>query len=362
MRKLATIRTINSIEPIPDADAIELARIDGWQVVVKKGDFHAGDSCVYCEIDSVLPAREEFEFLRKNHFRIRTVKMRKVLSQGIAFPLTILNGHIPEGIDIKLDDDVTEYLGIVKYEPNIPACLAGTIRGTFPTNYFHKTDEERIQNFSLKDINKILDTPLYVTEKIDGSSVTYGVIDGEFHVCSRNMDLKPDDKNAYWQFAIRENLEEKLLKYCSDNNIRTFCIQGELIGPGIQKNKYKQDQLNVLLFYAYNADVDLYLGRPNFVLDICCHWQLTMVPYLYYETYTTLRDILSEATGCDINGNIDQEQRQQLFDILIAMADGKSALTDGPREGLVFRCPHSMNSANKVSFKVISNAYLLKEE
>ncbi len=146
MRKLATIATIDQILPHPNADTLELAKIRGWQVVVKKGEFQSGDLCVYCEIDAVMPERPEFEFLRDRKFRIKTIRLRGELSQGICFPLSIL----PMG-EVYLEplegDDVTEALGIQLHQPPIPACLSGDVNGVFPS-FIPKTDCERIQNHS----------------------------------------------------------------------------------------------------------------------------------------------------------------------------------------------------------------------
>jgi len=148
MRKLATIEKIIDLQPIKNSDFLERATIKGWQLVVKKGEFSTGDFCVYFEVDSILPIRPEFEFLRKNcwnsrynGFRIRTVKLRGQISQGIAFPLSILGDRnlsvLNEGYDL------TEELGIQKYVPEIPSCLSGTVEGLFP-NFIPKTDEERV--------------------------------------------------------------------------------------------------------------------------------------------------------------------------------------------------------------------------
>jgi hypothetical protein len=185
-RKLATIERISAINPIPDADAIEGATIRGWSVVVKKGEHQVGDLVVYCEIDSVLPERPEFEFLRPRGFRIRTIKLRNQISQGIIFPLHILDsvGQFqsvlgePEydllllygdnkGIPIVEGENVTELLGVTKYEPQIPACLGGIAKGSFPSHSI-RTDEERIQN--LVDIYDEYKTKYTwtATEKLDG--------------------------------------------------------------------------------------------------------------------------------------------------------------------------------------------------
>jgi RNA ligase (TIGR02306 family) len=143
MRKLATVRKVNEIRPIDGADMIVLAVVDGWKCVVKKDEFRLGDLAVYCEIDSFLPIREEFEFLRKSSFkrmddkegfRLRTVKLRGQISQGLLLPISILNRKAEFG------EDVTEELGIEKYEPPTPTCLSGKVIGPFPVTV-QKTDE-----------------------------------------------------------------------------------------------------------------------------------------------------------------------------------------------------------------------------
>ena len=171
-RKLASIRKISNIEPIVGADKIELVTVDGWKVVVAKDvGYKIGDFVIYCEIDSFLPVREEFEFLRKSSFkkmgdqegfRLKTIKLRGQISQGLILPLSVLEGEDemkigiskqPWGEQLQLGPydnalvieegvDVTEMLGIQKYEAPIPAELAGKVKGSFPS-FLSKTDEER---------------------------------------------------------------------------------------------------------------------------------------------------------------------------------------------------------------------------
>ncbi|MDB5308575.1 MAG: ligase, partial [Gemmataceae bacterium] len=145
MRKLASIQVVNAVEPIPNADAIERVRVLGWWVVGKKGDFEKGDQVVYCEIDSLLPERPEFEFLRTSSFkpaqtdaagatiqptgfRIKTVKLRGQVSQGICFPLSVL----PPGAPTGEGEDVTDWLGVRKWEPPVPVGMGGKVKGGFP--------------------------------------------------------------------------------------------------------------------------------------------------------------------------------------------------------------------------------------
>lgn len=180
MRKLASIRTIAEIRPIPGADLIELAIVDGWQCVVKKGEFSPGDPCCYIEIDSVLPVRPEYEFLRKGchrkaewlpggeGFRIKTVKLRGQISQGLALPITT---------DHDEGEDVTDALGIVLWDPPVSANLRGQARGNFPS-YIPKTDQERAQNCLRKLTESYGDHTFEATLKLDGSSCTIYAKDG----------------------------------------------------------------------------------------------------------------------------------------------------------------------------------------
>jgi RNA ligase (TIGR02306 family) len=352
-RKLATVEIIKDLQPIPDADAIEVATVRGWHVVVKKGDFFIGDMCVYCEIDSVLPPRPEFEFLEKSKYRIRTIKLRGCLSQGIVFPVSILKD---KEILLEPGVDITEILGITKYEPPIPACLSGQVKGNFPY-FLHKTDEERIQN-NVYLVDKYKGVVFYASEKIDGTSFTCYVKNGEFGVCSRKLELKREDpvrvevsendivdglnvgnrfdtRNTHWKIVDDNDLENKL-KSLNTN----IALQGEIIGEGIQGNKYKIKGQVVKFFNAYLIDEDRYLDYFDFENTVCGDLGLEIVP------------IVSE--NFILPDTVDE---------LLKLADGKSLLNPNTlREGLVFRpLTESIDSKiGRLSFKVISNAFLDK--
>lgn len=190
MRKLASVRIVAQTCPIDGADLIEAAVVDGWKCVVKRGEFKPGDPVIYCEIDSFLPIRDEFEFLRKSSFktmgdqegfRLKTVKLRGQISQGLLLPVSILNRDAVPG------EDVSEELGIQKYEPPIPACLTGEVIGPFPVS-IQKTDEERVQNLA-QDFASYSGQLFYVTEKLDGTSLT-AFYDSGFGVCGRNLAVR----------------------------------------------------------------------------------------------------------------------------------------------------------------------------
>lgn len=265
-RKLATIQTIREINLIPNADALEVASVLGWKVVIKKGEFKVGDLCIFCEIDCLLPIREEFEFLRKGcykkndngeGFRIKTVRLRGQISQGICFPLSILPKGIEFGVIEEEGKDVTELLGIEKYIPAIPAELKGLVKGQFPS-FMPKTDETRVQ--VLQDVlTRHKGKFCYITEKVDGASVTYFYNKGEFGVCSRNLELSETEGNALWKFARENKIEEKLRALGTN-----IAIQGELIGVGIQKNNLKLPEKKVLFFNVFDIDQYKYLNFTFF--------------------------------------------------------------------------------------------------
>lgn len=335
MRKLASIQKIRALEPIEGADAIEKATVLGWQLVVKKGEFAVGDLAVYCEIDSLLPDRPEFDFLKPRGMRIKTIRLRGQISQGICFPLSVL----PSDFEVKEDADCTEALGVVKYEPALPACLSGIAKGKFPS-FIPKTDETRVQVLQAL-LDKYQGEKCYVTEKLDGSSTTYYVKDGEFGVCSRNLELVEDMENSFWKVARQMDIEAKLR--ATGKNIS---IQGELIGEGIQGNKLKLKGQTIRFFNAFDIDKFEYLNISDFqqLLD---ELDLPMVPIIALD-YELENDI----------------------DALIKMATIKSQiLADVWAEGIVIRpCTEKMDlqllnengNQGRVSFKAINPEFLLK--
>ncbi len=286
MRKLASIQKVLAIDPIEGADAIVRATVLGWQLVVKKDEFRVGDLVIYCEIDSLMPDRPEFEFLRPRAMRIKTARLRGQISQGICFPLNFLPADFP----IEEGADCTQALGIIKYEPPIPACLVGQIEGMFPS-FIPKTDETRVQ--LLQDVlNRFAGEKCYITEKLDGSSVTYFIKDGEFGVCSRNLQLKEDDTNSFWKKAISLDIEAKL-RTLNGN----FALQGEIVGEGIQHNKLKLKGQIVRFFNIFNIDTASYFYFEDFK-NTLEKLELPMVPVLStdYALGNDIGEIVKMAT------------------------------------------------------------------
>ena len=337
MRKMASVRRIDDIHSIPNADTIECAIVGGWKVVVKRGEFQVGDLAVYCEIDSWIPHdvapflskdKEPREFNGIRGERLRTVKLRGQISQGLLLQLNdLLKMKYDGSAVVEEGDDVSEMFGIQKYEPPIPAQLAGVARGMFP-GFIPKTDQERCQNL-VQEIAEWMTADLTweMTEKLDGSSMTVYHRDGEVGVCSRNLELKEDDSNSFWVTARTHNLPNRLRALG-----RNIALQGELIGEGIQGNPYRIRGQGFYLFDIYDIDQSRYL-TPAERMVLAEELSVVSVPLI--ATDTTLDSV----------------------DALLARAEGKSQLNVlAEREGVVFKC----NERPELHFKAISNRFLLK--
>lgn len=340
MRKLVTLRKVSKLIPIKDADVIEIAQVDGWQCVVKKGEFVEGEWGIYFEIDSMIPHRDWCDHLFKNQkdidrgfLRIKTIRLRGQLSQGLMLPLPLL-----------LDTDLTEAIGVYKYEPPIPEDMSAKSR--FPS-FISKTDEERIQNLvdKLPEWSKKL---VYESEKLEGSSITFHCVKNtdetdevnqvwEYGVSSRNLELKLEVENSDGILVLAENkfvstarrmcIPEKMLEWCAHND-KDLVLQGELIGTGIQGNIYDLKEKTIRFFTAQDGKNKKY-NYDEFI-EIMNEVELETVPML------------------NVNVSLSDS-----FEKLLADADGRSELYNTPREGVVYR---AMDGS--FSFKVVSNKYL----
>lgn len=248
-RHLATVRTVRGLEPIPNADLIERAVIDGWNVVVKKGEFAVGESCLYFEIDSMLPVTDSrFAFLAARGVindemgewhRLRTAKLRGVISQGLALPIA----GFPETADTA---DLTAALGVRKFEQPLPG---GNAIGPFPIEYASKTDAERVQNL-VDEWDVLRQATWRATEKIDGTSCTviWDVTEQRVRVCGRNWEIGVGD-NMYWDAVRRYELEALAHTFATDYDAsHSVALQCEIYGPGIQKNPLGVTDRRVALF------------------------------------------------------------------------------------------------------------------
>ena len=369
MRHLATIRKIKELRPIPKADRIEVAIIDGWECIVNKADgFKVGDLVIYIEIDSMLPPKPEFAFMEKYKYRVKTIKLRGQVSQGLVLPMKTFNGMIPDWEKFSEGEDVTGILGIKKYDPEaarekawwkklavqnkveFPWWLKPFKRIKFIRNWWinkhktvddfpdfiKKTDEERIQNMpNLFDQIKNGEIPLTVTEKMDGTSATYFLKDGKFGVCSRNKWLLKEDDSPYWQVAKIYQIEDTLRTLAFASGSKLCVLQGEIIGKSIQGNKY---HLNGLMLMPFNLVID---GKRMKYHD--------MMKHLEFALFTPVPLVEKELVI---------PKPWEIAD-LVEYAKGASKYRDGkePREGIVCRNEH-----HHISFKVINPDFLLKEE
>ena len=340
-RVMARVVRIDAINPIKDADQIEVAQIGGWKVVVKKGEHTAGSLAVYCEIDSFIPHSIAPFLTKPGQFpkvynevegqRLRTIKLRGQISQGLLLPMSIRGSDgLVVGALFTEGDDVTELLGVQKWEP--PAEFrAADAKGSFP-HFIPKTDCERVQNLSHQVQQWVEDEVVFQkSEKLDGSSMTVFYKDGEVGCCSRNLELKDDGTSTFWETAKSEKLVEKLISLG-----KNIALQGELLGGQIQGNSYKITGFKFFLYDIYDIDKQEYL-RPEVVEQFAAMHGISHVPIIGYVTLP----------------------KEDTIQALLLDADGKSAVGCNPkREGFVYKSTKD----TIISVKCISNKWLLKNE
>jgi len=358
-RKLATIRIISELEPIEGADFIEVAKIDGWQVVVKKGEFNVNDKILYLEVDSWVPhelapflckTKDPKEYMGVKGEKLRTVKLRGQLSQGLVLDLHKIMSY-DQAHCLPIGEDMTEALNIQLWERPVASCLAGQVRGSFPL-FIPKTDQERIQNLK-SYFNEYPELEFEITEKLDGSSCTiYNKmndpevgVDHDFGVCSRNLDLAEDINNSFWKMARR---------YCLKDILRdlklSVAIQGELIGEGIQGNKYKLKDQDLRVFDIYDIDKRRHLTSSE-RLEILGRINVHSYDW-YYKENGIKTPVLNSVP---LLGTL--KLKDFTFESLLAFAEDISKLTNTPREGIVCKSNELVGSRT-ISFKVISNKFL----
>lgn len=384
MRKLASIQKIEEIKDIEGADVIQAYRVLGWWVVGKRGEFKVGDLAVYLEIDSFVPhelapflskGQEPREYNGVKGERLRTIKLRGAVSQGLLLskdtPLSVSKYTLLQRLDetvskyyyvngdgvevpyfVEEGYDLTEFLGIQKWEAPIPAQLQGQAKGTFPTSLIPKTDQERIQNcfgsiqkrdglfltekFWNEELQEVQERdvvlpddfkkPTYeVTMKLDGSSMTIFRWEDELRVCSRNMELKINDENA-------DNTFVKMALEIGERIPEGYAFQGELMGEGIQGNREGFKGHKFFVFDIFDIQKHEYVD-PTQRRSMCELYGLNHVPVL------------------NINANAPESVEAGL-----ALAEGPS-INHKVREGLVWKC----NEDPSFSFKAISNKFLFEQ-
>ena len=346
MRKLASIQCIWKIEPIEGADRIELAHVLGWQCVVNKGQFRPMDLAVYFEVDSFLPVAPEFEFLRASSykktdvmgegFRLRTLKFRGQISQGLLLPITAFPA-LPE--DVEIGTDVSEALGVRKWEIEERISTGGTMIGTLPPS-IPKTDETRVQA-EPGLIEAFAGLEYYISTKMDGSSHSVSLDPDGFHVTGHNYEYKDDGNSPFYELVKALGLRDKMEAFAKAEAIVSLTIQGELCAPGIQKNRLRLKKPAWYVFTVYEDGRRTGLKRMQ---DVCNALNLESVPI--------------EEVGTDL------PVKYPTVDALLSRADGEYP-NGGRKEGIVIRpttpvyCPLI---GGPLSMKVVSNKYLLKNE
>jgi len=366
-RKLASIQRVKRIDPIPNRDKIVLATVLGWHVIVRKDEIKEGDLVVYIETDSILPDSETFKDIPEKKRRIRMMKMAGVYSQGICFPLSILpEWNYEEG------DDVTELLGIKKYEPDerngkgswyhhkngptMPKKWWTRFRAArwfwkkfvykpdyvdFPKNFVPRSDETRCQ--LMQDIlDRYKEREFTWTEKIDGSSITMWIdLKSKLHVCSRNKEILTHED---FMFQTAEAQLGRKLE-------RGYVYQGEILGPRIQGNKYGLKDYHIYIYNVWNIFYHRYL-TPIQMARHCAVNGIDVVPYadVPYKNAFVLGDSI---------------------DCLVEMSKGQSILPgrtkETPREGIVIRPLEYIEEpgddrfvGGRLSFKAINPDFMIK--
>lgn len=338
MRKLASLQKIKHVRPIEGADNIESVGVLGWECVSKKGEFREGDLCVYFEIDSLLPEEERYEFLRKssyrpdiNKFRLKTVRLKGQISQGLALPISLF----PEAADAEVGGDLTDALKVEKWEPPIPAQIVGDARSfSWP---IPKTDEPRVQqDDEMHFLECLSGRAYYISLKLDGTSCTFIVDprDGEYHVCGRNYSYKRVPGHSFWQISDRYSIEERLR--AADGK---YALQGEVVGPGIQKNRMGLKSVD---FYVFNV-VDVSTGIKLHIDDAVSFANNIGVKFV---------PIIERGESFGYSqGDLLEIAKGKYIDHFIGAKEWED------REGVVVR-----SLCGLVSFKAINNEFLLKEK
>lgn len=320
--KLASIEIIADIAPHPNADALDVAKILGWQTIVKKGQFKVGDKVVFIVIDTILPDAPWSEFLKKgdSKIRLKTIKLRGQYSQGLTLPISVLEEHAQSW---QVGADVGGLLGIKKYEKEIPACLAGEVKGNFPLHIAPKTDEDNGLSHP-EVVEYTLRKPCFATLKLDGSSCTIIVGNGVIeHVCSRNMSLKESDRNGFWIAAKKLKLD----------GFKSLIIQGELMGPGVQGN---QLGLTEPTLFVYQVKLDS----------------------KQWSDYDEML-VIAKEIGAHCVGLIHWDMVGVDIPFLQKLADSVTLPNGQPAEGIVVRqqVPESTGNGRPLGFKIINRNY-----
>jgi RNA ligase (TIGR02306 family) len=326
MTPLASIQRITKLTPIANADKIELASILGFKTVVKKGEFQEGSLVVFHVPDTKVNAENpKYSFLAKQDFRIKISKFKGHYSQGLAMPLS---SFMLYSADLVEGTDVTDTVGITKYEKPLPE---GTQAIGHLPSFLKKTDEPNLLT-APEILDAFMGKICYITRKMDGQSGTFFLNDGAFGICSRNLQIDPASNNAFTQIA-RDFSFEQIMR--ADG--RNIAVQGEVYGPGIQKNAMGAPKKSIQLFNLFDIGERKYMDAGR-LLDFCQRHKLPIVETLWSGEFRFTLDELQE------------------------MADEGRYSNGSAAEGIVIRPVREtlLDNGERLSAKVISQKFLAK--
>ena len=305
MAKLATIEKIHGVQPHFNADALEVAKVKDWPVVIKKGEYEDGDLVIFIQIDSIVPfTNPYFAFLEKQKFRIWNAKFRGAPSQGLVCPLSIAPPkHLMDAsIQYHEGDDVTEILGITKYEKGLDASICGDAKGSFPLHFISITDEDNLLNYG-NVLDELRGQECYLTVKADGSSVTIIYENNEVHVCSRRLEQK--EGTGFWNLVGKYDLPNKLRELN-----KTIAIQGEGCGGKIQGNPMGLSEQSLFVFNVKEVDTGKWYGYED-IKQTCVLLNIPMVqlvcePFILDDTWTVdrLQELANKVTYTGADGKV----------------------------------------------------------
>ena len=245
--KLCSIERIKSVETHPNADSLDIATVLGYKAIVKRGQYKSGDLICFIQPDCVLPDAPWATFYKSKSSRTKAIKLRGSWSMGIIESLDNVGLFFRDSYEEGYE--VSQILGVIKYEPPAPQSLDA--KGLLPFGIF-KTDEERFQNLENIPYGEIVDVSL----KYDGSSASYAFKNDEFAICSRSLHLKEESLNKYTKIAKDLQIKEKLTAFCQNHKVN-LCLRGEMFGSGIQgleNNPHSKKPLGFALFSVLNLD------------------------------------------------------------------------------------------------------------
>lgn len=325
--KLASIQPITNIREIPGADRVEAATVLGYQTVIKKGEFRPGDLCVWHEPDTVVAERPEYEFLRKQGFRLKVSRFKGQVSQGLALPLAVL-----PAAQYAIGDDATALTGIRKYEKPLSPNLAGVAKGAFPS-WMPRTDEPNLRSFPAA-LEEFTGRECVITQKVDGTSATFYLRGGEFGVCPRNLELLEDAGSMFWRLAREHRLRDALARLGGD-----FALQAEAHGEGVQGNHLGVKGVSAAMFNLFDITKHAYMNHQA-LEEFCKTNGLPMVRTVWRGAFRFTLPELVELSSAQV------------------YAPGR------PAEGIVIRPVEEESSmileSGRLSAKVISERYALK--